>query len=73
MNKIIYQHQITEELEIIEKLNTKTQTFDYYIGKAFIFGVKNRFSTEDLAVLYRNGYFQPWTKEKRRKENEDGK
>lgn len=62
MNKIIYRHHITDGLEIIEKLDMKTKTFGYYIGKAFIFGVKNRFSTEELAVLYRNGYFQPWTK-----------
>lgn len=62
MNNIIYRHQVTDGLEIIEKLNLKEKTFEYYIGKNFIFGVEERFSTADLKALYKNGYFKPWAK-----------
>ena len=61
MAKTIYKHQITDSLQIIEKLDIKEQVFEYYIGKDFIFGVEKRFNTEELKALYQSGYFKPWT------------
>lgn len=43
---------------ITEKRNENKGTYEYYLGKEFIFGVFEKFKRDDLQNLYDLGYFE---------------
>ena len=63
--KFIY---ITDNILIKEEkvvhISTSTgeveDVYEYYLGDDFIFGVKQRFTGNDLRMLHMNGYFDMW-------------
>lgn len=63
--KFIY---ITDNILIKEEkvvhISTSTgeveDVYEYYLGDDFVFGVKKRFTGNDLRMLHMNGYFDMW-------------
>lgn len=58
--------KLSDSLEITVKLKCEliegkaTGVYEYYIGRAYVFGVLEPFSVSDLIRLYDNGYFDPF-------------
>ena len=58
--------KISDSLEITVKTKSEilegkaADVYEYYIGRAYVFGVLEPFTISDLIRLYDNGYFNPF-------------
>lgn len=61
--------KISDSLEITVKKRSEVfegkaaDVYEYYIGRAYVFGVLEPFTISDLIRLYDNGYFNQFIRE----------
>ena len=61
--------KLSDSLEITVKTRSEifegktVEVYEYYIGRAYVFGVLEPFTVSNLIRLYDNGYFNQYLKE----------